>query len=332
MSAETAADQPIEQPAAPTSQPAPPDAAEETFRATVVILSYHSEQFLEGCLEALGRSRGVELEIVCVDNASPDRSHEIAQKHPLVAKAIRSEQNLGFSGGNNLGWREGTAPYVVLINPDCRVQPDALRNLLAPLRDEPEVAIVGARLLYPNTNTLQHAGGILHPNGMCEHFGVDRPDGAPWDKDRDVEYVTGALIAFRRGDLEDLGGLDEDYWPAYYEETDLCYRVRRQGRKVRYAAGAVAYHYESPALEKRSARLVRTSYRSRIRFIVKNYGVVEFCRDFLPFEVRWFFGRFARGYRWQTVRSYLSGVLFALRCVARLSRRPRQPPREKLRR
>ncbi len=324
MNTQTAAE--VTDPSAvPSSQSGPPESAAEPLRATVVILSYHSAEFMEGCLEALSRSRGVELEIICVDNASADNSHEIAQNHPAVTKAIRSEENLGFAGGNNLGWRQGTTPYVVLINPDCRVQPDALRHLLAPLQDEPDVAIVGARLLYPNTRTLQHAGGILHPNGMCEHFGVNEPDGPPWDQERDVDYVTGALIAFRRADLEELGGLDEDYWPAYYEETDLCHRVRKQGRKVRYAAGAVAYHHESAALEKCSPRLVRTSYRSRIRFIIKNYGLVEFCRDFLPFEVRWFVGPFARGFRRRAVRSYASGVVFALRCLARLSRRPRQP-------
>lgn len=308
----------------PESSNNPAPEADGQLRATVVILAYHSAEFMQGCLDALARSRGVSPEIICVDNNSGDRSHEIAEAHPAVTQAIQSGANLGFSGGNNLGWRAGTAPYVVLINPDCRVQPDTLAHLLAPLRADPSIAITGARLLYPNSRTVQHAGGILHPNAMCEHYGTGRQDGAEWAEDRDVDYVTGALIAFRRPELEALGGLDEDYWPAYYEETDLCHRVRKAGKRVRYVGKAVAYHYESPALEKHSPRLVRTSYRSRIRFVIKNYSPAELLRDFLPFELKWFVGPFARGFRWQTIRSYVSGFVFALRCLARLSRRPRR--------
>lgn len=278
---------------------------------------------MQGCLDALAQSQRVRLEVICIDNASADRSHEIAEKHPAVTKAIRSPRNLGYSGGNNLGWRAGTAPFVIFINPDCRVMPDTLANLVAPMAMRDDIAVCGARLLYPNTRTIQHAGGILHPNAMCEHFGTNQEDSPEFHTSKEVSYVTGALIAFRRDDLERLGGFDEEYWPAYYEETDLCWRLRKQGRKVWYNADAIAYHWESPGLRKNSARFVRTSYRSRIRFIIKNYTAGEVLTLFLPFEARWFLGPFAKGFRLQTLRSYASGVLFALKCLARLSRRRR---------
>lgn len=288
---------------------------------SVVVLAYNSEVFMEGCLHALGKSRGVNLEVICVDNASKDRSHEIAEKHPVTTLAIRSEKNLGYSGGNNIGWVKGTAPYVVFINPDCRVQPETLVELVQPMIEESEIAICGALLYYPNSKNIQHAGGILHPNGMCEHFGMDEADQEQYHQSKDVNYVTGALIAFHRTDLEELGGFDQDYWPAYYEETDLAWRLRKKGRRIRYVAEAIGYHMESPGLTKNSARFVRTSYRSRVRFIIKNYSVKEILTLFLPFEWKWFFGPFAKGFRLATLRSYGSGVLFALHCLARMSRR-----------
>lgn len=291
---------------------------------SVIVLSYNSETFMEGCLDALARSRGVGLEIICVDNASKDRSHAIAQAHPAVARATRSEVNLGFSGGNNLGWPQATHPLLVFINPDCRVMPDTLARLVAPLCHEAEVGAAGALLLYPNSRRIQHAGGILHPNAMSEHLGGERLVEEYPCQDADVDFVTGALIAFHRRDFKRLGGFDEEYWPAYYEETDLCWRLRREGRKVRLVASAIGYHWESPGLVRNSPRFVATSYRSRMRFLVKNYTLGDWAGRFLPFEAKWFFGPFARGYRLAVVISYLSGFGFALMCLSRWSRRRRR--------
>jgi len=299
--------------------------SENQPKITVVVLAYNSEEYMQGCLDALERTRGAAIEVICVDNASHDNSHEIAEKHPATSKAIRSDKNLGYSGGNNLGWRAGSAPFVVFINPDCRVLPDTLAHLVRPMEDDPEIAVCGALLYYPNSRKIQHAGGILHPNGMCEHYGMGQNDSEEFHESKDVRYVTGALIAFQRRDLERLGGFDEEYWPAYYEETDLCRRLLKEGRRIRYVADAIAYHYESPGLEKLSPKFVRTSYRSRMRFVVKNYTLGECLTEFLPFEARWFFGPFAKGYRIATVRSYLSGVAFAVFCLLRFSRRRRGP-------
>jgi GT2 family glycosyltransferase len=291
---------------------------------TVVILAYKSADFMTGCLDALARTRGVSLEIIAVDNASSDDSHALAEAHPATTKALRLEKNLGYSGGNNVGWRLGTAPLVVFINPDCRVLPETLAALIAPLRQDPTIAVTGARLYYPNSSRIQHAGGILHPNAMTEHYGFKPDHGTEWHKDRDCDYVTGALIAFRRADLERLDGFDEEYWPAYYEETDLCYRLRKEGRRVRYAADAIAYHWESPGLTRDSKRFTRTAYRCRMRFLIKNYGVADWLFRFLPFEARWLRSRYADGVRLEVLRSYAAGIVFAAYCLLRLSRRPRR--------
>lgn len=306
------------------------DASNPDPAVTVVVLSYNSGEFLAGCLDALARSREVNLEILCVDNASTDNSHEIATNHSATTRAIRSEKNLGFSGGNNLALPHAGHPLLVFVNPDCRVLPDTLARLVAPLLSEEKVGATGALLLYPNSRRIQHAGGILHPNAMGEHRGVGEMDAPKFREDCDVDFVTGALIAFRRKDFERLGGFDTDYWPAYYEETDLCWRLRREGCVIRFVGSAVAYHWESPGLVKMSRRFVKTSYRSRMVFLVKNLNFIEWFTRFLPFEGRWFFGPFARGFRVAVLRSYLDGAMFAAKCFLRLSRRPRRPKPEKI--
>lgn len=300
--------------------PAPDTPAPEV---SVVVLSWNSATFLPGCLQSLSRTQGIAFEVIHVDNASSDRSHEIAGAHPLVTKAIRLETNTGFGGGNNAGWAAARAPIVVFVNPDCYVRFDAIAELVRPLQNDPSVAITGAKLLYPGTKTIQHAGGILHPNAMAEHPGVNQPDGPEWSTVRDVDYVTGALMAIRRTDIESLGGFDPDYFPAYYEETDWCWRVRAAGRRVLYVPTAVAWHHESASLGKLSQRLIRMSYRNRVRFVIKNYSVGEILTRWLPFEFEWFRRPTSKGFRMAAARSWASGALFALKCLARFSRRPR---------
>lgn len=292
---------------------------------TVVVLAYNSAEFLPVCLKELARSRGVDLDTIVVDNASRDDSAAVARRDPSAPRVFRTEQNLGCAGGNNFGWRRGRHPYVVFLNPDCAVMPDSIVALVRPLVQDPKVGMTGARLLYPHSRRIQHAGGILHPNAMCEHIGVNETDDGRYAQDRDVDYVTGALIAMRRVDLESLGGYDEEYWPAYYEETDLCARLKRRGMTVRYVADAIAYHWESPSVGRKSAALVRMSYRARIRYLVKNRTVGEWLGEVIPFEWKWFWGPFAKGFRGPVVRSYLEGLLFALHCLARFSRRARGP-------
>lgn len=289
---------------------------------SVVILTYNSAAFLPLCLEELGRSRGVELEVIVVDNNSKDDSAALAQSHPLVNRVIQTGANLGYSGGNNVGWRAAKHPSLVLLNPDCCVTRNAIRQLVQPLLDDPTIGVTGAKLYYPNSRRIQHAGGIRHPNAMSEHRGAFRIDDGLWDTDMDVDYVTGALIGMRRAEMEALGGLDEDFHPAYYEESDLAWRFQLSGRRVRYVASAVGYHWESPGLELNSPRFVRTSYRSRMIWLIKNYSLRQWALEFLPFEWRWFWGPFARGFRRQVLRSYLSGAVFAARCLLRRHRRP----------
>ncbi|MCB2155104.1 glycosyltransferase family 2 protein [bacterium] len=289
---------------------------------SVVILSYNSAEFLPVCLEELGRSRGVELEVIVVDNNSRDDSEAIARAHPLVDKTIQTGGNLGYSGGNNVGWREASHPYLVFLNPDCCVTRDALRSLIRPLIDDPTIGITGAKLYYPHSRKIQHAGGIRHPNAMSEHHGAFQIDDGQWDEDADVDYVTGALIGIRREEMEALGGFDEEFHPAYYEESDLAVRMQRSGRRVRYVASSVGYHWESPGLELNSPRFVRTSYRSRMIWLVKNYSLAQLLFVFLPFEWRWFWGPFACGFRKPVIRSYVSGAVFAAKCALRLRRRP----------
>jgi GT2 family glycosyltransferase len=281
---------------------------------SVVVLTYNSADFILLCLEALELQTYENREVIVVDNASSDGTLRVVEESAYNPKVVRSERNLGCAGGNNLGWRAAKGEIIVFLNPDAVPRKEWLENLVAPFLSRSDVVITGSKLYYPNSHRIQHAGGILYPNAMCDHFGNGELDHGQYDTQQEVDYVTGAAIAVRRDFLQALGGLDEDYFPAYYEETDLCFRARRKGFKVLYVPTAVVYHYESPILKKLSRGFYRTFYRSRIRFLMKNYSLRDWLFRFLPFEVKWFlFVPEARGTRLIQFWAYWQGIAFIFR-------------------
>lgn len=308
----------------PQSQPLPssPGPASPPPRISVVILCYHSEGHIPHCLDALAQQRFENFEVIVVENASGDCAAAVAREHPLRPRVIEAERNLGCAGGNNLGWRAARGEVVVFLNPDCVVEPEFLEAVSRPLFENQSVGLTGAKLYYPNTRILQHAGCILHPNAMTENRGNGEQDTGRFDTDEEVDFVTGAAIAARRETLESLGGFDEEFFPAYYEETDLCTRMQRQGLAVLYVPRAVGYHLESPTLGKGSARFNRMVYRARQIYLVKNKGIGEWLTNVLPFEWHWLRQPYSKGFRWAVFRSYFQGARFALRCLARWNRRP----------
>ena len=153
---------------------------------------------------------------------------------------------------------------------DTVVEKDWLTNLFKPFEQNPRAAITGCKMYYPESKKIQHAGGILHPNGMTEHIGYGKEDDGEYDQTVEVDFVTGASFAARKEFLDLCGGgFDEAYFPAYYEETDLCYRAKLMGYQTLFVHDAILTHFESPLLDNASDRFHRICYRSRIIFVGK---------------------------------------------------------------
>lgn len=293
-------------------------------RVSVIVLTYNNKPFILRCLESLQWQTYPDFEIIVVDNASRDGTADTVSSSRFmdIVRLIRNEQNLGCAGGNNVGWRAAEGDIVVFLNPDVVVVPDWLERLVGGLVNTDGAVIAGCKMYYPNSNILQHAGGILHPNAMCEHYGNGKPDDGTYNKLREVDFVTGAAIACKRSFLEQMDGFDEDFFPAYYEETDLCARARKAGYKVIYVPDAVLFHYESSTLTRLSPSFYRMFYRSRIIFLIKNYSLRDWLFKFLPFEIRWFlFEPIARGYRLMQYRAYMQGLAFVMSKVLTRSKK-----------
>lgn len=286
---------------------------------SIVILAYGNRDFVDACLAAVARQAWPNFEVLFVDNASGDDSAEVARaamkRLDLPGDVIALPKNLGCAGGNNIGWQRARGEIVLFLNPDTEMEPDCVTELARPLLRDESIGMTGAKMYFPGGRIIQHAGGIVHPNGMTNHHGAGEEDHGQHDEVREVDYVTGAGLAMRRTLIEKLGGLDEDYFPAYYEEVDLCLRARRAGYRVLYIPTAVLVHHESVSVGQGSAAIHRLFPRMRIRYLLKNLTARQLVGWAMPFEWRWMRHEpAARGYRWNQIRyGWLANAGWAVR-------------------
>jgi N-acetylglucosaminyl-diphospho-decaprenol L-rhamnosyltransferase len=250
----------------------------------VVIVSYRCEELLRACLRSLQQHPApVPVAIHVVDNASGDGTAEmVAAEFPNVELTV-NDRNAGFAAANNQAILEGSAPYVLVMNPDIRVTAGALDRLLGLMDQRSEIGISGPKLLRPD-GSLDHAGRRAFPTPLSAlgHFtGLGRREGARGtlaayrapDVDRGpVDAVNGAFMLIRRAALDQVGPFDEGYW-MYMEDLDLSYRFARTGWITYYERDAVAIHEKGgSAGDVRDARLTRAFHYGMYRFYRKHYA------------------------------------------------------------
>ena len=206
---------------------------------TVVVVVYGEEPWLERSIDAILGSVGVEVELVLVENGGSEAVIAAAEADPRV-RVVRPGHNTGFAAGCNLGVAAGTAPMVALVNPDAIVEPDALRVLCA-TASEPHIGLATASIrLADRPDRLNCAGNLVTVTGIswADHFGAaaDR-----FPVRFDVVGASGAGLAIRRSLWDELGGFNEWFF-AYWEDTELSIRAIQRGWRVVYEPGAVIVH------------------------------------------------------------------------------------------
>ncbi len=256
------------------------------MRTSSIIPVWNGREYLPACLDAILAQVSPEDEVIVVDNGSTDGSVALVRERYPQVRLIENGRNLGFAGGCNVGLRAAQGDVLFILNQDVVLRNGWLTVMCEALAER-TVGVAGCKLLYPD-GTIQHAGGVIRwPQAMPDHWGHDEPDDGRWDEPRDVDYVTGAAWGFRRDTLEQVGELDEGFWPGYFEEVDYCFRTREMGQRVVYIPAAVAIHAESTTLGKGSRAYLRAFHRGRLRFVLKRLSAEGFLLDFAPAERAW---------------------------------------------
>lgn len=259
------------------------------MKVSVIVLSWNGLDELPACLDAVLAQQDVPPELLVVDNGSTDGALELLRGKYAQVRRVENRRNLGFSGGMNVGIRtlmsDPEPPdVIVLLNQDTVVSPDWMANLLRPFEQNPQIGAVGCKIYYPNGRTLQHAGARIKPGRqLTEHFGQGTIDNGQFDQPGEMEYVTGAAMGLRTSALRAVGLFDEGYNPAYYEEIDLCWRLRRADYLVHYAPAATLRHAEGTS-SRDSSRLFTLVNRNRMRYAIKTLPSERLWDEFVVAE------------------------------------------------
>jgi GT2 family glycosyltransferase len=211
---------------------------------SILVVNYNGARFLPEFFASLQQLTYPRYEVVLVDNASSDESLSIIARHPWV-KLVRSEKNLGFAGGNNLGLQHCSGELICLLNNDMVAHPRFLEPLCDYLQHHSEVGVVQGKMVLPRFGgVLDVCGSFLTSWGLPYHYGCFKPDSELYQRSFPVLCGKGACLLFPRKLINQIGGfLFEESFFCYYEETDFCHRVWLSGSEVHFVSGPANQHY-----------------------------------------------------------------------------------------
>jgi GT2 family glycosyltransferase len=267
---------------------------------SIIIVNWHSVEYLRKCLASIyENTTDVTFEVVVVDNASQDGCSEMLAREFHLVRFIQSLQNLGFSGGNNLGFRYSSGRNILCLNPDTEVVGPALTRMIQFLDTHADAGIVGAKLLASDgsidTSCIRRFPTVLNQAVDADYLRgclpawrfwgfhplVEKSEGAT-----SVEVVSGACLMIRRSVFEHVGLFDECYF-MYAEDDDLCFKVSKVGWRNYYLGNAVVVHHGSKSArgasrDNFSAVMMRESLelffaKHRGRIYARMYRLIMAC-------------------------------------------------------
>jgi GT2 family glycosyltransferase len=304
-------------------------------RVAVVIVNFNGGEIVGRCLEALAAQTRRPDRTIVVDNASTDRSPEsIAERFPAV-ELLRQDVNTGFAGGNNLGVAAAAdCEWVALLNPDAFPQPPWLERLLDAAHRHPEYTFFGSLLLRADDPSIvDGSGDAYHVGGMAWRRDNGRPIEEAHLDPGEIFSPCAAAALYRRETFLAAGGFDESLF-AYYEDSDLAFRLRLLGERCLFVPDAVVHHVGFSTAGEESAFTVFHSQRNLVWAWAKNMpgrmALVYLPQHLLVnlLNVGWYTARGQAGAVLRSKVAAVRGLPAVLRARRELQRRRVVPPQE----
>jgi len=261
----------------------------------VVIVTYNSAGDIRSCLEAVKSSRcDAAVDVVVVDNASVDETANIVANSFPDVQLIRNEQNLYYARANNQGAEAARGDYLLLLNPDVQLSDGTLAQLADYLENNAGVAAVAPRLIYPD-GKIQRSVRRFPTYSMLwyeltglrrlfpQHpvFGRWRMNLEDVEQAVDVDQPMASCLLIRRAVWDSLGGFDE-FFPMFFNDVDLCYRIKKSGKRIVYLPQASAVHRLGGSVRPVMARMVWFSHLGFLRFMRQHH---RFSLDVLKYAL-----------------------------------------------
>lgn len=253
-------------------------------KIAIIIVTYNSEMFLKVCLSSVyAQNTDFTYQVIVVDNGSKDNSITFTKTNFPNVEIIQNNKNVGFAKANNQGIRHSKAEILLFLNPDTILQENALQNLMDFYIKHPSAGVIGPKILNAD-GSLQRTG-VAFPsiwNLMVEIvfldylfpyskiFGRHRKLFLDPDKVNEVDYLQGSCLLVSRKVIDEIELFDESFF-MYFEETDLCLRVKAKGYKVYYVPDASIVHFGGSGMSYYDRNRVLIFYKSYIQFLNKHF-------------------------------------------------------------
>jgi len=237
--------------------------------ATIIVVTHNSARFLERMISALEIQTETRWRLIIVDNASHESQRPLPALLPISATLIQNQENLGFAEANNIAAQAATTPYLVFLNPDAFPHPDWLEALISTAELYPEAGAIGSTQIRDGTRDIfDGAGDVMHASGIAYRasFGIKRTAPPPLGESF---AVCAAAMLLRRQAFEDAGRFDASYF-CYFEDVDLCFRLRLAGWRIIQSPDAVVAHVGGGVASQSSAFAQYHGARNRLWTFVKD--------------------------------------------------------------
>lgn len=250
---------------------------------SVIIVNYNGEKFIKECVDSVLNSDYSSFEIVVVENASTDGSYELLKKNyenNEKVKITRSDQQLYFTGGGNLGASHASGEKLVFLNSDTIVDKKWLRELILFTGEHQKYLVQPKIIFYWQKDTIDNAGGKYAFPGFGFGVGHGEKDTGQYDQNTRTDYANGTVFMIGRKFFGELGGFDE-WYKLHYEDVDLNLRAKKQGGESWYCYKSIVYHKGSLTLKSTTPSEILLFYinKNRLRTVIKNFtGWERFLR------------------------------------------------------
>ncbi len=257
---------------------------------SVIIVTWNVREDILRCLNSIRENPPRdECEIIVIDNASNDGTANAVRRRFPDIRLISNDKNRGFAGANNQGFAKAAGRYVFFLNPDTVVRPGSFDVLLDFMEDRPDVGACGPRLVFEDGRIQKTVrcfptfAGTLHRHTIFKTLGIFRPAYNKWlmkdftyDRTADVDQIMGAALMVRRNVLEDVGPMDEQNFFMYYEEVDLCYRIKKAGLRIVFVPDAEIIHLGGRSSKQIPVEKTIMAMKSLLRFFKKYRSPVSY--------------------------------------------------------
>jgi len=250
---------------------------------SIIIVTWNSEKYIRNCLDSILLSAGdLQYEIILVDNASTDQTTNIVEGLYPQVELIQNRRNAGYAKANNQGMEESQGEYLLLLNPDTEVLENALISMLQFSEENTQVGALGPRLLNPDktiqpscrefptyTTLIWEFSGLSRIFPKSKIFSRWRMGYFKFNQKREVDQPMGSCLLLRRAILQDVGIFDENF-PMFFNDVDLCYRIKQAGWQIYYYPDAQVLHHKGASTGQVKRRMIWLSHVAFFRFFKKH--------------------------------------------------------------